>query len=97
VPNGVPDEEIIAKLRIHALAHRPSEVRQILEILKPLATSHTAVDFLWRAFNRHVPLRIVVEAVGATSSDEAFDAVFAPYWSNLQADFQHRFSLGEDL
>jgi hypothetical protein len=97
VPNGESDDEIIAKLRVHALAHRPSEVRQFLEVLKPVGTSHTAVDFLWRAFNRHVPLRIVVEAVGATRGDEAFDAVFAPYWPGLQADFRHRFSLGEDL
>ena len=95
VLKSVPDDEIIAKLRIHALAHGPSEVRRFLLVIKPLATEHTIISLFWRAFSPHLPLSICKEAVGGTRNDEEFDAVFAPYWPNLQADAQHRFSTSE--
>jgi hypothetical protein len=95
VPKSGLDPEIVAKLRIHALAHRPSEVRRLLSVLEPLAKSPTIIGYLWKAFSPHVALRTCVEAVGATRSDEEFDEVFAPYWPNLQAYARHWFSTGE--
>ena len=95
VPSSNFDPEVIAKLRIHALAHKPSEVRRLLLVLIPLATEFTIIGYFWDAFHPHLPLSTCKMAVGATRGDDAFDAEFAPYWPKLQAHARQRFAAGE--